>query len=217
MLLDRIDVAVFLLGLPGAGKGTQAQLLSEAGWSHINVGGLIRSEAGAKTSWGKYLDTFMSRGDLVPSADVQALISRKLRYLQLPIVIEGYPRRLSEAHTLTTLCGHKTLLIPILLEITRPKALSRLATRLICSTCEQVAIDSHSLDCPNCGAPLVSRDDDRHNNIVSRRLQLYDEETVPLINFLNITGSLETVSGDNQPVDVHADILASILRRIHNT
>jgi Adenylate kinase len=92
-------LAMVLMGLPGAGKGTQAQLLADQGWSHINVGGLIRSEVAAETAWGIHAAALMHRGDLVPSQDIQSLVARELERRTLPVVIEGYPRRIREAYT----------------------------------------------------------------------------------------------------------------------
>lgn len=115
--MRRTGLVVVLMGLPGAGKGTQAQLLADRGWSHINVGGLIRSEVAAETAWGIQAAAIMHRGDLLPSQDIQNLVVRELNRRTLPVVIEGYPRRITEAYTLPDIFGQGIQQIPVLLRV----------------------------------------------------------------------------------------------------
>jgi adenylate kinase len=200
---DDDKVAVILLGMPGAGKGTQAQLMAEAGWSHINVGGLVRAEVDVGTAWGKHAQAIMMRGELLPSSEIEALIIRQLRSIPMPIVVEGYPRRLSEVYTLPRLFGQATFLLPVLLEITQSDAISRLADRMICSACGWVTTSSSGRACSRCGDPLISRDDDRTDHVVRRRMQLFETETVPLIEHFCRTGRLATVPSDGSREMIH--------------
>lgn len=216
-LTERTDVSVVLLGRPGSGKGTQAQRLAEAGWSHVNAGGLVRAEVTAGTAWGRSAAAAVARGDLLPSADLAALISREVRRLPFPVVIEGYPRRLSEAATLPAVCGEETLLIPVLLQVSRPEALARVRARLVCRACGWVTSRSSCPGpgggCRKCSAPLISRADDVSEDVAARRMNLFETETFPLIDHLAGLGSLIIADSSQDPDTVYAEITGQIRQR----
>jgi adenylate kinase len=204
---------VVLMGLPGSGKGTQAQLLADSGWSHINVGGLVRSEVAAATPWGIYAANVMRRGDLLPSGDIQNLVARELKNCPFPVVIEGYPRRLSEARTLPLLCGRKVTLVPVFLKVPRSTSIARLTKRLMCGLCGRVAKEGQGNVCPRCAGPLESRPDDRLRKVVERRLQNFERETVPLIAYYEAEGEVEAVDSTQDETKVHEEIIARIIAR----
>lgn len=209
----RSDVAVVLMGLPGSGKGTQAQLLETAGWSHINVGGLVRSEIAAGTEWGAQVLTTMQRGDLVPSQDVQRLIAKAMNSVDLPVVIEGYPRRLSEADTLPYICGPETMIVPFFLDVPLATALARVAQRLLCHLCGWVTKERLSTICARCGGSLISRNDDNVPGTVARRLEIFKCETVPLVELYRSNGQLEIIKSVRTELEVHEQILIRIRNR----
>jgi adenylate kinase len=202
-----------LIGLPGAGKGTQAQLLADQGWSHVNVGGLVRSEVAARTEWGKRAAAVMQRGDLLPSQDIQNLIARELRRGQPPVVIEGYPRRLSEAAGLPVLCGTGTTLVPILLDIPLAASAGRLAKRRVCDRCGQVTRGDRRSICPRCSGLLAGRADDRSQKTVARRMENFERETVPLIEYYRSRGELEIIDSLQDEISVHREIIMRIYAR----
>lgn len=207
------DVVIALIGLPGAGKGTQAQLLGAGGWFHINVGGLVRSEVAAGTSWGMRAAVVMRRGDLLPSQAIQDLLSRELRSGMPPVVIEGYPRRLSEAGTLPGLCGYEAVFIPFLFDLPAELAISRLAGRLVCARCERVARRGADSACPHCSGPLASRDDDMSREAVRRRLGAFERETVPLVDHYRARGELEVIDARLDEGTVHARLISRVAAR----
>jgi adenylate kinase len=211
---EGIDLAVVLLGRPGAGKGTQAQLLADDGWSHLNAGGLVRSEVAADTEWGRDAATLMQRGELLPSADIQALISRELRDCHPPLVIEGFPRRVEEAWTLRALCGPRLLQVVVLIDTPAGVACQRLASRLVCVRCGQVCPASPRPRCPACGGAVARRDDDRLVESVRRRMYLYESLTSPLVRLYEQQGLLEVICGTRSDRQVHDDLLARIGDRV---
>jgi adenylate kinase len=204
---------IALIGLPGAGKGTQAQLLEEDGWFHVNVGGLVRSEVAAGTRWGTQAAATMRRGDLVPSQAVQDLLARELRNGKPPVVIEGYPRRLSEAGTLPGLCGYDAMFIPVLFDIAAEPAIRRLAGRFVCGRCERVANRERNGVCPQCAGPLVCRDDDISRETVRRRLLNFERETVPLIEYYRSRGELEVVNAGLDEASVRQELASRVASR----
>jgi adenylate kinase len=207
------EVAVVLLGLPGAGKGTQAQLLAEHGWSHVNVGGMIRSEVAAETAWGVHAAAIMQHGDLLPSQDIQNLVRRELMHRRLPVVIEGYPRRITEAHTLPVIYKQRVRQIPVFLDIPRSMSIARLTKRLVCGRCGRVAKHGERDACATCSGPLACRPDDRVPETVSRRMQHFEHETLPLIAYYQERGELETVDSTLDESEVHEEIIARIAVR----
>ena len=207
------EVVVVLLGRPGSGKGTQAQFLADSGWSHLNVGGLIRSEVAAGTSWGRYATTVMLRGDLLPSSEIQNLINRSYDQSKLPLVVEGYPRRVHEARTLPDLFGATTIRIPVFLDLPRAVSVSRLTTRLVCQACGHVTREGTSPTCPRCAGPLTSRADDRLAGAVRRRQALFESQTLPLIAFYRQRGELELIDATQDEAVIHSDMLHRIEAR----
>jgi adenylate kinase len=204
---------IALMGLPGAGKGTQAQLLARHGWSHINVGGLVRSEVAAGTGWGERAAAVMRRGDLVPSQAVQDLLAHELSGWKLPVVIDGYPRRLDEANSLPGLFRREIRLIYFLFDIPFEVAVLRLARRLVCGTCEYVARRGGYNTCPRCSGDLVVREDDNSREAVQRRLRNFERETVPLLEHYRSRGELEVINALPDEVQIYAELTARIERR----
>lgn len=198
------------MGLPGAGKGTQAQLLAGHGWHHISVGGLVRAEVVAGSRWGQRAAAMMRRGDLVPSRAIQDLLARELRNCKLPVVIDGYPRRLSEADSLSSLFGCETKLIYFFLDIPSKEAILRLAARLACGKCEYVVRRGEHASCPLCSGSLVSRDDDSSLEVVQRRLHNFGRETVPLVRHYQSLGELEIIDALLDEVNVHEELILRI-------
>jgi adenylate kinase len=207
------DVLVVLIGLPGAGKGTQAQLLARQGWFHINVGGLVRSEVAAGTTWGAQAAARMRSGDLLPSQDVQDLLARELRRSTFPVVLDGYPRRLSEASTPPDLCAREVIFIPFLLDMPPDAAMARLAGRVVCGRCEYATRRTGHTVCPRCSSPLVSRGDDSSREAIGRRLANFERETTLLIEYYRLHGELETVDALLDETSLHAEITSRIARR----
>jgi adenylate kinase len=204
---------IALIGLPGAGKGTQAQLLASDGWFHINVGGLVRSEVVAGTSWGTRAAATMRRGDLVPSQAIQDLLACEFKNGKPPVVIEGYPRRLSEASTLPGLCGYEVIFIPFLFDVPAELAILRLAGRVVCGRCERVAIRGSCGVCPQCSGPLVSRDDDMSHETVRRRLLNFERETIPLIESYRSRGELEVINACLDEASIHEELTSRVASR----
>jgi adenylate kinase len=208
------EVVVLLLGLPGSGKGTQAQLLAKMGWSHVSAGGLVRSEVAMGTAWGRRAERMMQRGDLVPSSEIQGLLAPVLRDAQSPLVLEGYPKRLSEAISLSVLCQRAGPIIPFLLNVPQPVARHRLQGRRLCVECSWVTRAAQHTRCPRCGASLEMRRDDALDEAVLRRLQLFKTETLPLIAYYEGRGELESLDACATEMRIHKEIVSRIFRRL---
>ena len=173
----------------------------------------MRSEVTAGTRWGARAAVVMKLGDLVPSQAIQDLLAREIRNRKFPLVIEGYPRRLSEADSLPALCGHEAMLIYFLFDIRADAAVSRLAARLVCSRCGCAASRRKHSVCPRCSGPLASRDDDSSPNAIRRRLQNFERETVPLIEYYKSRGELEVIDALLEESSVYEELTSRIAGR----
>jgi adenylate kinase len=201
-------VRVVFLGPPGAGKGTQARILHERfGLQQISTGDILRRNCVDETELGREAVGYMARGELVPDALVIAMIERELRSLPTGFVMDGFPRNVAQAEALDALLGRRgwPLECAILFSADRPTLIARLASRwtnprngrtynVLTNPPKVAAIDDED------GGELVQRDDDRADTVATR-LDVYDAQTRPLIEYYRKTGKLVEV---NALASVHA-------------
>lgn len=191
-----------LLGKQGAGKGTQAKhLASHYGVSHLSTGDMFRAMAAQGTAFGLEAKRYMDEGELVPDEIVIGVIEECLvpgGPLGDGFVLDGFPRTLHQARELDRVLDGEPLSVAIDLEVPREIVLDRIAGRRVCENCQTVYHLNYrpKVDwiCDNCGGNVRQRDDDTEE-AVERRLALYDEETVPIIDYYRERGLLEMVDG----------------------
>ncbi len=198
-----------LLGKQGAGKGTQAARLGEYyGIAHLSTGEIFRAQASLGTAFGLEAKRYMDEGELVPDEIVVGVIEEGLAPggpLGDGFVLDGFPRTLHQAQELDRVIVSHTLDLAINLDVPRAIVLDRLAGRRVCESCQRVyhvkmppAVD---WTCDTCGGRVVQRDDDTEEAI-DRRLELYEEQTVPIIEYYKERGMLAQVSGVGEGDDV---------------
>ncbi len=210
---------MILLGPPGVGKGTQAQILSkEYGIPQISTGDILRSAIQADSELGKKANQYMSQGELVPDEIMLGLIRERLFGDDSPegYILDGFPRTLVQAEALNQLFAeHKTRPdIVLLLNADEELILKRLSSRRVCRKCKAVynlltqppAVDGI---CDKCGGPLYQRDDDKIETI-QNRLAVYKRQTEPLINFYKSINLLKTVDSSGNPREVHQNIMKQL-------
>jgi adenylate kinase len=213
-------VNLVLFGPPGAGKGTQAKLLTEKrGLPQLSTGDMLRAAIAAGTPLGLASKALMDKGELVPDATVIGIIAE--RYDQPDCrngaIFDGFPRTVAQAEALMQHLEPRTLDLVINLEIDTEHVLARLASRRVCSDCgaNYSAIDNPPRVmeiCDVCGGDVVQRDDDTEPAI-RRRLELYERETAPLIEWFDHKGLLATVNGMGSPDQVTQRLVAEVDRR----
>jgi adenylate kinase len=191
-----------LLGKQGAGKGTQAARLGEHfKIAHLSTGDMFRAQAAIGTAHGLEAKRYMDEGELVPDEIVLGVVEECLvpgGPLDDGFVLDGFPRTVHQAKELDRALGDHGLDLAINLEVPRDIVLDRLAGRRVCENCQRVyhvnlppVVD---WTCDTCGGRVVHRDDDTEEAI-DRRLQLYEEQTVPIIDYYRERGMLAQVSG----------------------
>lgn len=193
-----------LLGAPGAGKGTQAKkLIEKHGIPQISTGDILRKAVADGTPLGKEAKSYMDKGDLVPDKVVIGLIEDRLKQpdCKKGFILDGFPRNTPQAETLDAMLKKLNMPLDSALSVDVPKddLMKRLTGRRTCKGCQQMynvyfSPPKKNGVCDKCGGELFHRDDDKEETI-KRRLDVYDAQTAPLINYYKKSGILKSVIG----------------------
>lgn len=204
---------VVLLGAPGAGKGTQANLLAKStGYLHVSTGDLLRQSVSQGTELGKRCQAIMEAGELVPDELVSQLVEERYRSgdPESGMILDGYPRNQAQAEFLSrVLNGVRPLVIQI--EVREEQIVKRLSGRRTCSNCGRIynVFFSPSAkgerECQVCGGELQQRKDDREE-VIRERLEVYRRQTAPLIDFYSSRGDFFEVDGNRPVQEVASEI-----------
>ena len=212
-----------LLGKQGAGKGTQAARLGDHfGIVHLSTGDMFRNQAANGTAFGLEAKRYMDEGELVPDEITLGLVEECLAPggpLDDGFVLDGFPRNLNQAEELDRVTGPHGLDLAINLEVPRAIVLDRLAGRRVCENCQRVyhvnLPPTVDWTCDTCGGRVVQRDDDTEEAI-DRRLELYEQETVPIIEYYRGKGMLAEVDGVGDGDDVFDRLVKAVNERFPN-
>lgn len=198
---------MLLLGPPGAGKGTQARVLSQnLNLAHLSTGDIFREAAKRQDEIGRKLTEYMNKGQLVPDEIVNQAVVEKLKdkSIQDRFILDGYPRTEDQAVALDEfLAANKIPLdLVIYMQASEKVIIERLTGRLVCEKCaanfhiKNIPPEKDGI-CDKCGARLLQREDDKEET-VRKRLKVYEQQTAGLINYYKKQGILNTVSADLQ-------------------
>lgn len=194
---------LILLGAPGAGKGTVANMLSDIDGSvQISTGDILRAAVKEGTELGKQAEGYMKAGDLVPDELIMGIMKERLKEddCKNGYLLDGFPRTIPQAEQLKTMLeemGEKLDAV-VNLDVPREVILDRLTTRRTCTQCNaiyNVKSKPPKVEgvCDECGGPVVQRDDETEEAI-SSRLDVYNEKTAPLAGFYEKEGILMNVN-----------------------
>lgn len=210
---------VVLMGPPGAGKGTQASRVAEAGGlCKISTGDLLREAVAAGTELGKRAERTMKAGELVSDDVILGLVDEVLERPACArgAVFDGFPRTVEQARGLEELLARRGEALDrvVVIEVPEAEIVSRLSGRRVCKECGKlyhISFDPPRQEeiCDACGGELVQRPDDQPETI-SRRLAVYREETAPVREYYAGTTGVTAIDGD-QPMD---DVAAAIRREL---
>ncbi len=207
---------LILLGPPGAGKGTQAALISQqAGVAHVATGDLFRENIRNQTELGKQAKAYVDRGELVPDQlTVRMLLDRLDRPdTQKGVLLDGFPRTVDQAKALDdALKGRDQAVDKVLyINVGEEEVIARLGGRWTCRQCGAVCHQVFSPPktpgrCDQCGGELYQRDDDKPET-VRNRLSVYTQQTAPLVDYYRQAGKLLEVNGEQNAEAVGKDLL----------
>jgi adenylate kinase len=209
---------VVLLGAPGAGKGTQAEILSKKyGIPVIGTGNIIRREVKSGSELGKQLTGIINSGQLVPDALVIEMLKNRLSEndCRAGYILDGFPRTVQQAEELERM-GQKIDAV-LAFEIDDDVILDRMAGRRICAKCGEPyhvknKIPKRDGVCDLCGGELVTRKDDERET-VRKRIAVYHEQTEPVKDFYRSRGLLRSIDAMQSIEAVTAGMLAALEAR----
>jgi adenylate kinase len=206
-----------LVGPPGAGKGTQAQFLA-AHYSipHISTGDIFRANLKASTPLGLEAKGFMDAGQLVPDSVTNEMVKDRLTHDDVAngFLLDGFPRNTVQAEVLREfLIEKKTPLEAVLeLAIDNEIIIKRLSSRRTCKECGAPA-PADLEKCAACGGELYQREDDKEE-VIAKRLSVYEEQTAPIVAFYRNEGLLITIEADGE-VSAITERAITALSRVH--
>lgn len=210
---------IIMLGAPGAGKGTQAKMIAERyGIPHISTGDIFRANIKEGTELGRKAKTYMDKGELVPDELVVDLVVDRLAKddAKKGYILDGFPRTIPQAEALDEALLKMDEKIDYAIDVDVPDddIIARMSGRRACVACGgtfhivNVPPKKEGI-CDLCGGELILRDDDRPET-VQNRLNVYHNQTQPLIDYYNKKEILKTVDGTKGMKEVFADIISIV-------
>lgn len=213
---------IVLIGAPGAGKGTQAAAMAqELRLAHVASGDMFRAAMAHGTARGLQAKRFVERGELVPDEITVGMVMDRLTQddAREGSILDGFPRNIPQAEALDLALRHQRTQVAqaLYLEVSREELLRRLSGRWLCRACgasyhEAFNPPAEAGRCDICGGELYQREDDTRAT-AERRLEVYFEQTAPLIDYYRREGLLDEVDGERSILDVREEILAAVRRR----
>jgi len=213
------EMRIVLLGAPGSGKGTQAKkLMADRNIPQISTGDMLREAVATGTRFGLKAKSIMEAGNLVPDEVVLGIISERLAQpdAQDGFILDGFPRTTQQALDLEDLLDQMAtpLDTAVLMDVDFDILMKRLTGRRTCSLTGKLlnvyfSTQEELDECTNAGGELVQREDDNEETI-SNRLDVYRENTEPLIDFYRERGKLTTVDAEGSIDDVYGRLLEAV-------
>jgi adenylate kinase len=206
-----------LVGPPGAGKGTQAQFLAAHYLiPHISTGDIFRANLKASTPLGLEAKGFMDSGQLVPDSVTNEMVKDRLTHDDVAngFLLDGFPRNTVQAEVLRAFLAEKSTPLEAVLElaIDNEIIIKRLSSRRTCKECGAPAA-ANLEKCTACGGELYQREDDKEE-VIAKRLSVYEEQTAPIISFYRSEGLLITIAADGEVAEITERAITA-LSRVH--
>lgn len=203
---------VILLGAPGAGKGTQAtRISSRYNLPHISTGDIFRANIKNQTEIGLLAKSYIDKGQLVPDEVTCKIVENRLveSDCNAGYLLDGFPRTIAQAEALEKFTKIDCV---INIDIDFSLLMERLCGRRVCKECGEsyhVSTLNGKTDCAKCGGELYQRKDDNPETVKSR-LDVYENQTAPLIDYYTRKDVIVNVAGDGTPEEVFSAIVAAL-------
>lgn len=211
---------LILLGPPGSGKGTQAKQLSKSlHYHHLSTGDLLRNESKKETILGKEIKAYIDHGELVPDETIINILLQSLRESNNSegIILDGFPRTLTQAQLLDKKCGVKKTIV-FHLDVDDDTIIKRIIQRRVCVQCGQLYhLEFHPSkkpgQCDICHGKLEQRFDDKEV-IIKKRLEIYHREMPLILKFYQNHGILVHIKGDESQEKITESIKIKIAKKL---
>lgn len=210
-----------LVGPPGAGKGTQAQFLAaHFNIPHISTGDIFRANLKGGTELGLEAKKYMDKGELVPDSVTNDMVRDRLTHSDVAngFLLDGYPRNVLQAEVLRAALSNMEIKLDAALELSvdNEEVITRLSGRRTCSNCGKIwhiVYEKPAQEgiCDACQGQLIQRDDDKAE-VIARRLEVYEEQTAPIISFYRNEGLLITVAATGSVEEITERCIAALSR-----
>jgi adenylate kinase len=210
---------IILLGPPGAGKGTQAKLLQEEfNACQVSTGDILRKAVAEQSPVGKEAAEYINRGALVPDSVIVKLVAERLndKDCRKSFILDGFPRTIPQAQSLEEILKKMGLGLDhvLLMQVSPELIVERLAGRRTCKGCGAPyhrSFDAPKQEgvCDRCGGELRQRDDDREET-VRARLDVYDAQTAPLVDYYRQRGILREIDGVGKVEDIQKRVIKAL-------
>lgn len=210
---------IVLLGAPGAGKGTQAKkIIEKYPIPQISTGDLLRAAVAAGTPLGKEAKSYMDKGELVPDSVVLGMVKERLGQddCKKGYILDGFPRNTKQAEALDSMLASMSLPLTAALSVDVPfeDLMKRLTGRRTCKSCGQMYNiyfnrPAKENACDKCGGELFQRDDDKEDTI-RKRLEVYNSQTAPLIDYYGKKSILKSISGTGSIDEIFCSVCGAL-------
>ncbi|MEY3431051.1 MAG: hypothetical protein RJB30_983 [Actinomycetota bacterium] len=206
-----------LVGPPGAGKGTQAALLAtHFAIPHISTGDIFRANLKSGTELGLQAKSYMDKGELVPDSVTNAMVKDRLTHADTGngFLLDGFPRNVAQAEVLRAFLGERQIPLDAVVEfsIDNSEIIKRLSGRRTCRGCGKI-FPGELPSCDSCGGELYQRDDDKEE-VIARRLEVYSEQTEPIVSFYRKAGLLVTVPAVGEVSVITASVIRALSQKV---
>lgn len=205
---------IVLMGVPGAGKGTQALKLEKAlDFKHISTGDVLRKEIASGSELGEEIAAIIDNGDLIPDEMMLAILKKEVAQINQNIIFDGFPRTTAQAQMLKEMLGSlgrklgKAIAISLPEDVVVERLSSRKQCRLPDGKVKQIGPDFSLQDCQAQDGEIFTRPDDTPEHVL-HRLAVYHEQTEPIINFYQREGLYAEVNGEQSADQVFEELLA---------
>lgn len=214
---------LIMLGLPGAGKGTQAKKLSNKyNIPHISTGDIFRTAIKNETELGKKAKEIIDSGGLVPDEITNNIVRERLKEkdCKAGFILDGFPRTINQAEALDNMLDemNRSLDLALYINVTREELIKRLTLRRTCSNCGAIYHLEYNPPkkegiCDKCGGKLIQRTDDKEE-VVKERLKVNEEKIMSLVNFYEKKGKLAMVKSDAGIDEVFTKIVGIVEEQV---
>ncbi len=219
---------IIMLGAQGTGKGTIAGLISkETNWPQISTGDIFRKNISEKTKLGIEANQYMEKGELVPDEITVPMVIERLNQedAQQGAILDGFPRNYAQAQKLDEILAKAGKKVDLVINLSTPKEelIERMLTRRVCTNQDCKATYNIKLQppkkegiCDKCGATLKQREDDSNAEAIHRRLEIYEQQTSPLVKYYEEKGVLRTQTVSTTINRMGKDVAQDIIKDIKN-